>query len=253
MGPTQAAGVNDTSAHTRMRTITTAPDSGGRTPTVAFIPPSCCGSGYFRGLRRALGERIDFRAVELPGHGRRYREALLTRAEPAVADVTAQLGECVDAIYGESLGAYIGLAAAAAGQGPYPLLIAASNSPPSVRERIRTEELRSLDGAVAMLTSMGGEIPAEVLRTPELAERLYPVIRDDLHLSQSFIDLTRSMTTAGDVQVLAGADDAASVRLESWADHTTGRCGVTVLPGGHLLSAGDPSGVAEAIVTLLTS
>lgn len=237
-----------------MHTSTTAPDSGGRTPTVAFIPPSCCGAGYFRGLRRALGERIDFRAVELPGHGRRYREALLTRAEPAVADVTAQLGGRVDAIYGESLGAYIGLAVAAAvRQGPYPLLIAASNSPPSVRERIRTEELRSLDAAVATLTSMGGEIPAEVLRTPELAERLYPVIRDDLHLSQSFIDLTRSMTAAGDIQVLAGADDAASVRLESWADHTTGRCGVTVLPGGHLLSAGDPSGAAEAIVTLLTS
>ncbi|MEU5647284.1 thioesterase II family protein [Streptomyces milbemycinicus] len=246
--------MNDTSARTRLRTRTTVSNRGGRTPTVAFIPPSCCGAGYFRGLRRALGERVDFRAVELPGHGRRYREVLLTRAEPVMADVTAQLGGRVDAIYGESLGSYIGLAAAASiRQRPYPLLIAASNSPPSVRERIRTEELRSLDGAVATLTSMGGEIPAEVLRTPELAERLHPVIRDDLHLSQSFIDLTRFMTTAGDIQVLAGADDDASVRLESWADHTTGRCEATVLPGGHLLSADDPSGVAEVIVALLTS
>lgn len=246
--------MNDTSARTRTRSRTTATDSGGCTPTVAFIPPSCCGAGYFRGLRRELGERVDFRAVELPGHGRRYREALLTRAEPVIADVTAQLGGHVDAVYGESLGSYIGLAVVASvRQRPVPLLIAASNSPPSVRERIRTEELGSLDGAVATLTAMGGEIPAEVLRTPELAERLYPVIRDDLRLSQSFVDLTRFMTTAGDVQVLAGADDEASVRLESWADHTTGRCKVTVLPGGHLLSAGDPSGVAEVILALLTA
>ncbi|MEV4341515.1 alpha/beta fold hydrolase [Streptomyces sp. NPDC049590] len=241
--------MNDTSARTR-----TTGAGGGRTPVVAFIPPSCCGSGYFRGLRRALGGRVDFRPVELPGHGRRYREALLTRAESAVADVTAQLGGHVDAIYGESLGSYIGLAVAAAvRQRPCPLLIAASNSPPSVRERIRTEELGTLDGAVATLTAMGGEIPDEVVRTPELAERLYPVIRDDLRLSQSFIDLTRAMTTAGDVRVLAGADDSASVRLESWADHTTGRCEVTILPGGHLLSAGDPAGVAETVLALLRS
>lgn len=44
---------------------------------------------------------------------------------------------------------------------------------------------------------MGGEIPAEVLRTSELAKRFHPVIRDHLRLSQAFIDLPRSMATAG--------------------------------------------------------
>nr|UDM84221.1 alpha/beta fold hydrolase [Streptomyces sp.] len=233
-------------------TDTAAPHGAGRIPRVAFIPPSCCGAGYFHRLRRAFGGRIDFRAVELPGHGRRFGEALLTRADHAVADVTRQLGGAVDAIYGESLGAYIGLAVAASvRQPPYPLLIAASNSPPSVRERIRTEDMRSIESAVAVLTSMGGEIPADVVRDPDLAEQFYPVIRGDLLLSQSFIDLTRSMTTAGDVRVLAGTDDAASVRLDVWAAHTTARCRVTVLPGGHLLSAGDPPGVADAILNLL--
>ncbi|OON71545.1 hypothetical protein B1H18_33320 [Streptomyces tsukubensis] len=224
----------------------------GRPPTVAFIPPSLCGAGYFRRLRRALGGRIDFRPVELPGHGRRFAEATLTRADLAVADVTRQIGGPVDAVYGESLGAYIGLAVvAAAGQRPHPPLIAASNSPPSVRERIRTEEIGSIESAVAVLTSMGGEIPADLVRDPALAEQFYPVIRDDLYLSQSFIELTRSLTTAGSIRVLAGADDAASFRLEAWADHTTARCRVTALSGGHLLSADAPSEVADALVNLL--
>ena len=224
----------------------------GRPPTVAFIPPSCCGAGYFRRLRRALGARVDFRAVELPGHGRRFDETPLTRADLVTADVTRQFGGPVDAVYGESLGAYIGLAVtAAARRPPYPLLIAASNSPPSVRERIRTEEVRSIDGAVALLASMGGEIPADVVRDPVLAEQFYPVIRDDLRLSQSFMDLTRSLKTHGDIRVLAGTDDAASFRLDAWADHTTARCGVTALPGGHLLSADAPTAVADAILTLL--
>ena len=47
-------------------------------------------------------------AVELPGHGRRYRQQAITRAELAVRDIIDQLGEPVDVIYGESLGAYIG-------------------------------------------------------------------------------------------------------------------------------------------------
>jgi surfactin synthase thioesterase subunit len=168
-----------------------------------------------------------------------------------VADITDQLGGQVDAIYGESLGAYIGLAVAATAE-KAPVLFAASNSPPSVRERIRTEEISSIDDAVAMLTAMGGEIPAEVLRDPELADRVYPVLRDDLYLGQSFIDSTRETTTAGDIQVLAGALDTASTHLESWAIHTTGRCELTVLPGGHLLSAGDPSAVADVILNRLT-
>jgi surfactin synthase thioesterase subunit len=233
-------------------TGTTAPRDLRRPPTVAFIPPSCCGAGYFHRLRQALGGRIDFRPVELPGHGRRFAETPLTCAELAVADVTRQIGGPVDAVYGESLGAYIALTvAAAARQPPYPLLIAASNSPPSVRERIRTEEIRSIDNAVAVLASMGGEIPADVVRDPVLAEQFYPVIRDDLYLSQSFVDLTRSLTTAGDVRVLAGTDDAASFRLDAWADHTTARCEVTDLPGGHLLSADAPFAVADAILNLL--
>lgn len=234
-----------------MRTPT--PDDGGRTPTVAFIPPSCCGAGYFHRLRRALAGRIEFRAVELPGHGRRYQERPVTRADLAVADVARQIGGEVDAVYGESLGAYIGLAvAAAAGQARPPLLLAASNSPPSVRETIRTEEIRSLDSAVAAITAMGGEIPAGVVDDPEMAARVFPVLRDDLYLAQSFIDATRDMKTAGDVRVLAGADDRALRDLASWADHTTGRCGVTTLPGRHLLSASNPAGVADVILHHLT-
>jgi len=223
--------------------------SGNRArPVVAFIPPSCCGAGYFRRLRRALGDRVDFRAVELPGHGRRYSEALVTRASVAVLDTAAQLDGRVDAIYGESLGAYIGLAVTDVIDQPRrPLLLAASNSPPSVRVRIRIEEIDSMGAAVAALTALGGQVPAEVMADSQVVERAYPMIRDDLRLSQSFIDATRKLTVTGDIQVIGGTDDAALVQLEAWATHTTGRCEVVRLPGGHLLSATNPSGVAGLI------
>jgi surfactin synthase thioesterase subunit len=221
-------------------------------PVVAFIPPSCCGAGYFRRLRRAVAGRIDFRAVELPGHGRRYQEPRSTQASTAVLDIAGQIGGWVDAIYGESLGAYVGLAVAGMLEQPRPpLLIAASNSPPSVRPRIRTEDIGSIETAVATLTAMGGQIPEELLSDRDLAEHVYPMIRDDLYLSQSFIEATQELRVAGDIQVLGGLDDTALVGLSAWAGHTAGRCQVTRLPGGHLLSETNPSGVAERLDQVL--
>jgi surfactin synthase thioesterase subunit len=235
-------------ARTRLPPLGGAMTANKARPVVAFIPPSCCGAGYFRRLRRALAGRVDVRAVELPGHGRRYQEPLLTRAGPAVLDIAGQIGGRVDAVYGESLGAYIGLAVVEVlGQPRPPLLLAASNSPPSVRARIRIEDIGSIATAVATLTAMGGQIPAELMADRDLAERAYPMIRDDLRLAQSFIDATRQLSIAGDIQALGGAEDTALVGLEAWARHTTGRCEVTRLPGGHLLSATNPSGVAALV------
>jgi surfactin synthase thioesterase subunit len=222
-------------------------------PSVLFIPPSCCGAGYFRKVRRALADRVDFRAVELPGHGRRFAEPLVTQAETVVLEIAGQLGGPIAAVYGESLGAYIGLAVVdVLDQRRPPLLLAASNSPPSVQDRIRLEDIGSIETAAATLAAMGGQIPAEVLSNQDIAEHVYPMIRADLCLSQSFLDSTRALTVAADIHVLGGVDDPALTGLHHWARHSAGRCEVTRLPGGHLLSETNPAGVAGLIERALS-
>lgn len=225
---------------------------GTSRPVVAFLPPACCGAGYFRPLRRALGDQVEFLAAELPGRGRRYREPAITQAGAAVADITARLDSRLDAIYGESLGAYLGLAVAAAlRQSRPPLLIAASNSPPSARERTAASQVLTIDDAIAAMRALGGEIPAEIADHPELADQAFGVIRDDLFLSQSLIASARGARTAGDIQVIGGAGDAGLVQLESWASHAEGSCRVSLIPGGHLLSRDNPPAVAKAILAAL--
>ncbi|MFB6850138.1 thioesterase II family protein [Streptomyces sp. NPDC056373] len=222
-------------------------------PVVAFVPPSCCGIGYFRPLRRALGDRIEFRPVELPGHGRRFEEPCLVTADDAVRDAAGQLGGPVDAIYGESLGAYVALAVAATLRQPRPpLLFAVSNSPPSAREPLDPAEVTSIESAVAVLTGMGGEIPAELVADPVLAAGAFRLIRDDLRLAGSFVAGHRNTRSPGDIQVIAGLDDTASSDLTAWSRHTEAGCSVLRLPGGHLLSAVNPSGVAEAVLDALS-
>lgn len=223
-------------------------------PVVAFVPPSCCGVGYFRPLRRALGDRIEFRPVELPGHGRRFEEPCLVTADAAVRDAVGQLGGPVDAVYGESLGAYVALAVAATLRQPRPpLLFAVSNSPPSVREPLDTAEVTSIESAVAVLTGMGGEIPAELVADPVLAAGAFPLIRDDLRLADSFVAGHRDTRSPGDIRVVAGLNDTASSDLTAWSRHTEAGCTVLRLPGGHLLSAANPSGVAEAVLDALSA
>lgn len=220
-------------------------------PVVVLIPPSCCGAGYFRRLRRAFGGRVDARAVELPGHGRRYEEPPLTRAALAVQDIAGQLPDRgVDAVYGESLGAYVALALAEVLPRP-PLLLAASNSPPSARTPAPAAA-ECLEDAVSALTAMGAQIPAEVLTDPALADRARAMILADLRLSLSMIAATRAMRVTVDIHVLAGADDRAVSALGSWAAHTTGRCEVSRIAGGHLLSATNPEDVARWISRALT-
>jgi surfactin synthase thioesterase subunit len=94
---------------------------------------------------------------------------------------------------------------------------------------------------------MGGQIPAEVLADRDLAEHAYPMLRADLCLSQSLIDTTRELVVAADLHVVAGLDDTSLTDLHRWAGHTAGRCEVTRLTGGHLLSATNAAGVARLV------
>ncbi|MFC0435429.1 thioesterase II family protein [Kutzneria buriramensis] len=215
-------------------------------PVVAFIPPSGCGAGYFRRVLRALDGVVECRAVELPGRGRRYREPLLTDADLAVNDLVQRLGGPVDAIYGESLGAYLGLAVAASvEQDRTPVLLAASNAPPCVRGPVGTGEVDSVADAVAGLAALGGASPSEVV------EDALPLLRSDLYLSRSLITALCGATVSANIWVLAGEQDAGLVRPEAWAEHTTAQTTIIRLTGEHLLSATNPAGVAQVVQNAL--
>lgn len=222
----------------------------GRLPAVALIPPACCGAGYFRRLRRALGAGVEICGVELPGRGRRYREPALTSAERALRDVQAQVPHSVGVVYGESLGAYIGLALLAE-RGVRTCLIAASNPAPRTRDDIDLAGIDSLDGAAAILSRLGGGPPAELGQDPAVAAQAHALIRSDLLLSQGFIELTRRLVVDGDVRVLAGSEDGGMQQPEDWQRHTRGSCSTVRLTGPHLLSGANPRGVADAVLAVL--
>ncbi|CAM5737966.1 hypothetical protein STENM223S_11694 [Streptomyces tendae] len=71
-------------------------------------------------------------------------------------------------------------------------------------------------------------------------------------MAGSFVAAHRNTRSPGGIQVVAGLDDTASSDLTAWSRHTEAGCSVLRLPGGHLLSAVNPSGVAEAVLDALS-
>jgi surfactin synthase thioesterase subunit len=213
-----------------------------------MIPPSCCGAGYFRKVRRAIGDRLDVTALELGGHGRRFAEPAVRTSREAVEDLAGRLPEGTTAVYGESLGAYLALAVAGRTPG-ITTLLAAANIPPSQRAGDPPPvEGDGLAEAVAALAEMGGQVPAEVLAEPSLASSAARLIRADLALGADLAAALRTTRTDARLSVLAGDADPSLRALEGWADHARDGADLTVVPGGHLLSSTSPQLVADWIV-----
>jgi surfactin synthase thioesterase subunit len=215
---------------------------------LVLIPPSCCGAGYFRRVRRSIGARLEVTALELAGHGRRFAEPAVRTAQEAVHDLVERLPEGTTAVYGESLGAYLALAVAGHAPG-ISTILAAANIPPSQRAGDPPlDEGGGLAEAVAALTGMGGQIPPEVLVEPSLANSAARLIRADLALGADLAVALKTTRTDARLSILAGDADPSLRALEAWQDHARDGADLTVISGGHLLSSNSPQAVADWIV-----
>lgn len=228
---------------------------GQDVPRILLLPPSCCGVGYFRPLGKELTRRgIATRTVELPMHGRRWREDPLVDAHAAVADITAQVGlHEVDLVYGESMGAYLGLLLmnGAEPTRTAPPLVAASNRPPVDRVDINVAAVTSLETAQRAFADLGGEVPVGIVNLAATPERTFALLRGDIALSQSLIEATRPLRTIGPITVVRGTEDTSAGDLSRWSLHATGDVSVHHVRGGHLISSANPSEIADIVVTTL--
>lgn len=226
----------------------------GRTPLV-LLHHSGGSAASFRSLRRELPERIDVRALELPGHGRKWREDLLTSA-PAAVDALAEevrgLGSPV--ILGESLGAYLAVGLAAA-VGDCPLVIAVSNSPLATRRHFLPFPAADCsDQEVLHVAERFGALPQEIWEDPDLAARSARILRADFQLSESAIAHYGPLVVGARLRVVAGtADSTLEGELADWRRSTTSAVDVDRLKGGHLLSAEAPRELAQVVVAALSA
>jgi len=140
----------------------------------------------FRGLQAHLVDTIQMKAIDLPGHGKRVRETLLTHLETIVDDIFSQIQPELDkhpyAIYGHSLGAALGhlLIRRIVNQNlstPMHFFVSGRRAP-SVKQTTPFRHCLPKAEFISMLRKLGGS-PPELLEHDELIDFFEPILRAD--------------------------------------------------------------------------
>jgi len=213
------------------------PDAGLR---LVCLPYSGGRASVFNDLAAELPGEVELWAIEPPGHGRRLREAPLTRLEPLVEQVTDVLAERVRqpfVLLGYSVGALISFEVTRAltrrgRPGPRALFVAAARAPHRRSARPPLHELSRAE-LVEGLHRLAG-YRNDLLENEELLDVMLPVLRADLGLDETYACEPGDPLGCPIAAFGGNADWSVSLAdLEAWRELTTGGFSVTVLPGGH--------------------
>lgn len=208
-------------------------------PITLVLLPYAGGSFYaYNGLIKLLGPGVTPLALDLPGRGRRLREALLTDAEAMAADVFGQIRPHLErpyAIFGHSLGAVLayltaGLARGAGLPEPRHLFLSARAAPEQAEPgRLHTlPEPEFLEQVVARYQG----IPQAVLDEPELLAFFGPILRADVTAAEKFRHQPQAVSAP--ITVLLGEDDPSTrLRQPAWHQVTSGPVTLRRFSGGH--------------------
>jgi len=201
------------------------------------------GTAGYRGFPAALGGEAEVCPVRLPGREMRLREQAI-RSFPAMIDAleVALRGYAPEpyAFFGHSMGASLAyeLAVRLGERGlPLPRHIFASGrqAPHLVRDVLSqpVDELgdEELVRDLAAVSAANGE----VLRDPDLAGLMLPILRADFALCQSYRPVERPALPVP-ITALGGTADTSVGRpdLEEWRQHTTAGFSLHMIHGDHL-------------------
>ncbi|MGW4407543.1 thioesterase II family protein [Nonomuraea sp. NPDC004702] len=214
-----------------------APVPASATPrlTLYCLPHAGGGAAHFHRWRAVLPD-VEVVPLELPGHGGRLAEPVVTDLDALVELLVGELSAAPFALLGHSFGALaayeLARRARAAGNPPAVLIVCGRNGPdtPPVESRLHT---LPDDELLARLRRLGG-IPDEVAGQADLLRLYLPAIRADLAMAHEH---RGAAGPALDIPVAAfGARDDVLTEprlLAAWARQTTGPFELTLLPGSH--------------------
>lgn len=205
-----------------------------------FLP--YLGGSYndYQDFRQYLSEGISPVFLELPGHGRRIEEPLLTDLNDMAEDMLVQIESVSDepyALYGHCMGAMLAYLAAckvAAEKMPEPLhLFVTGRGGPSAEIKVKDAHLLPSQELIRRFQEDGGEIPEEILADKALLDFLEPIYRADFQASGTYIHRdTEPLSTP--ITVMMGLNDTTTYQEAlKWQEVTRKKITVRQFPGGH--------------------
>ena len=196
----------------------------------------------FRELKPHLHPALEMVSLELPGHGNRLKEPLLTSLEAMADDAYEQMkphltGDAPFLMYGHSIGAMVMHLVArklhALGQKlPERLLLTGSRAPHGLGlKRVIYHQLTDQDFKKELIL-LGG-VPQAVIESEELMEFFLPIIRADFQAMETY-QYSKVDPLPIPYLVVGGKDEEISLEsLQGWKSETQLPLEVHQLPGDH--------------------
>lgn len=227
------------------------------------VPYAGGGSTVYRPWANELDERIEVRAVTLPGRERRFVEPALPTIDALADLLVPALTSVLDppyAIFGHSLGGLLGyeVARRLSERGHPPVhLFASGVRAPHVPDPGPTHHLMPDADLLGAVRGLGG-IPPELMEHREFLELMLPTLRADFTAAETYrTEPGRPLPCP--IDVFGGAGDPFYHRadLDEWSRYTRAGCAVHVLPGDHFFVTSARAAVlglvAEALAPYLAS
>src|ERR1700761_5430112 len=187
-----------------------------------------------------LPKEMEIIAIELPGHGGRFREQLIQSLPKLISIMGPAIAPFLQkpyALFGHSLGATLSLELCRwlrlqRLRMPDHLFVSGRVSPQCSISRTATV-LESDGEFIAYLQRLGGT-PKEVLDDEEMLRLILPVLRADFALSENYRYRSEPPLDCP-ITAIGGLDDeeTSGGRLREWGKQTTRAFNECWLPGGH--------------------
>lgn len=198
------------------------------------------GASIFRTWQSELPSQVEVCPVQLPGRGRRLKEAAHTNVHTLVQELAQGLFPFLGkpfAFFGHSMGASISFELARYLRREHQLMsrhlfISGRRAPHIPATHAHTYDLPEPEFMVALHDLKG--TPREALEQPDLMELMLPLLRADFELSETHTYLSGPLLNCP-MSIYGGRqdDDVPREHLEAWAELTTGRVSVQMFPGDH--------------------
>ncbi|MEX2972754.1 thioesterase II family protein [Streptomyces sp. C184] len=217
----------------------------------------------FEGLVRTLPAWIEPVRLELPGRGRRWRQDPVHDVQDAVSDLAAQLADAKVtgefAVFGHSMGAYLGLSLAArleqAPQQPRcSVLFASANlGPLRAQPLFEGNPLRTSDDEVLRIAARFGGLAPHILEHEQLRQHAARLFRADSAVCDSFTRTLRHTKTESPVVVCCGSDDIfTDDQLDAWRLSSIAETEIVRFPGDHFYLDKQAEAVARTVAARLS-
>ncbi|MFK4106598.1 thioesterase II family protein [Streptomyces sp. NPDC019531] len=198
------------------------------------LPHSGAGPSSLLGALASVPDDVDIIGLCLPGRERRYDEPIGCALDDVLDSFRTGirgLAPLPTVVVGHSLGALLAARIAQLLGDACQALVVSGQIPGGARRALEVRTAEDLLGVV----EAGEGTSTRVLRDDRMRQRLLDVLDADLRLGREAGADFDSVRVTVPVHVLGGRSDRLipADLLPAWADHTTGRCRVELLDGGH--------------------